>query len=61
VPPKAAGDAIVELLRRRAPESDISALRAAVARDVAAGNGAASALGARMDGLLRSLGTGKER
>jgi hypothetical protein len=61
VAPSEAGSAILELLKRRAPEADITALRTSVARDIAAGNAPGSALGARMDGLLRSLETRKSR
>lgn len=59
VPAVGAGDAIVELLRRHAPEADITALRTSVARDIAAGNSPESALGSRMDRLLRVLETRK--
>ena len=60
VPPADAGGAIIELLRRRAPESDIAALRTSVARDIAAGSAPGSALGSRMDRLLRTLERRKE-
>jgi hypothetical protein len=60
VRPATAGDAIVELLKRHAPEADITALRTSVARDIAAGNAPESALGERMDRLLRSLDTRKD-
>ena len=55
VPPSRAGGAIVELLRRHAPESDITALRTAVAGDVARGTVPDSALGLRMQRLLKTL------
>jgi hypothetical protein len=55
VPANRASDAIVELLRRHAPESDITALRAGVATDIANGRAPESALGARMQGLLRVI------
>jgi hypothetical protein len=61
VVPAEAGSAIAELLKRRAPEADITALRTSVARDIAAGNTPQAALGKRMDGLLRVLETKKER
>ncbi|HYV99714.1 MAG TPA: hypothetical protein VE967_19800 [Gemmatimonadaceae bacterium] len=53
VPPARAGSAIETLLKRHAPEADIAALREGVARDVAAGRAPESALGARLDGLLK--------
>lgn len=61
VPPADAGGAIVELIKRHAPEADVTALRIAVARDVAAGRTPGSALGSRMDVLLRSLESRRDR
>ena len=55
VPPNQAGGAVAELLRRHAPETDITGLRAGVASDVARGSAPDSALGFRMQGLLKTL------
>jgi hypothetical protein len=55
VPAEAAAASVEELLRRRAPEAELSAFRAGVAQDIAAGRSPESALTVRTQALVRIL------
>lgn len=56
VPPEAAASSIEQLLQRRAPETQMAALRSAVARDIQAGRSPEDALATRTKAVVQSLG-----
>jgi hypothetical protein len=53
VPPEAAASSIELLLKRRAPEAEITAFRAAVTRDILAGRPPEAALSVRARAIAR--------
>jgi hypothetical protein len=55
VPADAASASIEQLLRHRAPESEMSAFRAAIAQDIQAGRAPEAALASRTQALVRTL------
>ena len=56
VPAEAAAASIEQLLQRRAPEAELTALRSAVARDIQAGRSPEEALATRTKAVVQSLG-----
>jgi len=55
VPAESAANAVEQLLRRRAPEAELTAFRAAVAHDIASGESPQAALDSRTKALVRTL------